>query len=128
MRKEDIDAFAKARPFQPFELRLVDGQRFRSGNVEQFIFGRGAMSVLTPRGTLAYVDIGLISTIGPLRPAKGRRTSGRNRLQSRSKSRTSASSRPLSVRAVSSLTAAPSPFSSSWPLRLSVPRTTCSQA
>jgi hypothetical protein len=73
MRKEDIDAFAKARPFQPFELRLVDGQRFRIRSVEQFIFGRGAMSVLTPRGTLPYVGIGLISTIRPLRAAKGRR-------------------------------------------------------
>ena len=73
MRKEDIDAFAKARPFQPFEMRLVDGQRFRIRSVEQFIIGRGAMSVLTPRGTLAYVGIGLISTIRPLRASKGRR-------------------------------------------------------
>ncbi len=72
MRKEDVDDFAKARPFQPFEMRLVDGQRFRIRSVEQFLLGRGAMSVLTPRGTLVYVGIGLISTIRPLGAAKGR--------------------------------------------------------
>ena len=73
MRKEDVDEFAKARPFQPFEMRLVDGQRFRIRSVEQFVLGRGEMSVLTPRGTLAYVGIGLIATIRPLPASKGRR-------------------------------------------------------
>ena len=73
MRKEDVDAFAKARPFQPFELRLVDGQRVRIRSVEQFTLGRGAMAVLTPQGTLAYVGIGLIATIRPLRASKGGR-------------------------------------------------------
>lgn len=73
MRKEDVDGFARARPFQPFEIQLVDGQRFRLTSVEQFIIGRSAMSVLTPKGVLVYIGIGLISTIRPLRVAKARR-------------------------------------------------------
>jgi hypothetical protein len=28
MRKRDVDEYAAARPFRPFEIRLADGQRY----------------------------------------------------------------------------------------------------
>ena len=66
MRKEEVDAFARRKPFQPFEIRLNDGQRFRMKSVEQFIVGRHDIATLTPKGTIVHLSIGLISTIRPL--------------------------------------------------------------
>lgn len=73
MRQQDVEDIARARPFQPFEIRMVDGQRFRLTSVEQFLVGRNAMCVLTPRGTIAYLGIGLISTIRILKERNPRK-------------------------------------------------------
>jgi len=65
MRKSDIDQFATRRPFEAFEIRLVDGQRFLFTRVEQFIVGRTAMGALTKKGDIFLINMGLISTIHP---------------------------------------------------------------
>jgi hypothetical protein len=66
MRRENIEAFAAPRPFPPFEIRLVDGQRFRIRNVEQFLLGRNHVAVLNPKGVIVTLSMGLIATIRPL--------------------------------------------------------------
>lgn len=78
MYKENVDAFASQRPFQPFEIRLVDGQRFRVKSVEQFIVGKYHVAVMNPKGIIVTLGLGLISTIRPLvarraTPARRRR-------------------------------------------------------
>jgi hypothetical protein len=77
MRKEDVDRFALARPFTPFEVRMNDGQRFRFRRVEEFLVGRTALMTLDRRGNFQLVNMGLISTVGPLR-SDGRRRPRRN--------------------------------------------------
>ncbi|MBI3858100.1 MAG: hypothetical protein HY293_20660 [Planctomycetes bacterium] len=81
MRRENIEAFAAPRPFHPFEIRLVDGQRFQVKGVEQFLLGRYHVAVMNPKGVIVTLSLGLISTIRPLgsrgggsslrRPARG---------------------------------------------------------
>jgi hypothetical protein len=66
MRKEDVDRFAAARPFKPFEIRLVDGQRYRFSRIEQFLVARNHVLTLNRRAEPVYISIGLISTIGPV--------------------------------------------------------------
>ena len=66
MRKENVDAFASQRPFQPFEIRLVDGQRFQVRSVEQFIVGKYHVAVMNARGIIVTLGLGLIATIRPL--------------------------------------------------------------
>ena len=56
-----------------FEVRLVDGQRFRITSVEEFMLGRYHMAVLNPRGIIVTLSLGLIAT---LRPLPARRRSG----------------------------------------------------
>lgn len=71
MRKQDVDEYAGRRPFQPFEIRLVDGQRFRFTKIEEFLVGRTPLATVTRKGNLRLISLGLISTIGPA--AGGRR-------------------------------------------------------
>lgn len=73
MRKEEVDQFAFRRPFEPFEIRLVDGQRFRLTNIEQFIVGRHDVAILMKDETIAHLSIGLISTIRPIASPRRRR-------------------------------------------------------
>ena len=79
MRKENVDAFATQRPFQPFEVRLVDGQRFRITSIERFTVGRYHMAVLNPKGVIVTVSMGLIATIRPLLSHRGRSSRRRAR-------------------------------------------------
>jgi hypothetical protein len=72
MRKENVDAFALQRPLQPFEIRLVDGQRFRIRNIEQFIVGRYHLAVMNSKGVIVTLSLGLIATIRPLLPRRRR--------------------------------------------------------
>lgn len=66
MTKRSVDAYVSRRPFQPFEVRMVDGQRFRFTNIEQFIVGRDDIAALTRKGTIVHFSIGLIATLRPL--------------------------------------------------------------
>jgi hypothetical protein len=66
MTKKSVDAIAARRPFQPFEIRMVDGQRFRFTSIEQFIVGRDDIAALTKGDRIVHFAIGLISTIRPL--------------------------------------------------------------
>jgi hypothetical protein len=75
MRRENIEAFATPRPFHPFEIRLVDGQRFRVKSVEQFLLGRYHVAVLNLKGVIVTLSMGLIATIRPI----GSRNPGRRR-------------------------------------------------
>lgn len=79
MRKENVDAFASQRPFQPFEIRLVDGQRFPVRNIEQFIVGKYHVAVMNPKGVIVTLGMGLISTIRPLTPRRNRSSRRRAR-------------------------------------------------
>ncbi len=74
MLKVDVDQFAGRRPFEPFEIRLVDGQRFRFTTLEQFVVGRTAMATVTKSGDIFLISIALISTIRPA-GADGKRPS-----------------------------------------------------
>ncbi len=69
MRKADVDEYARRRPFLPFELKLLDGQRFRFDHPEQFLVSSHHVITLDRRARAVYISIGLISTIGP--PGKG---------------------------------------------------------
>jgi len=73
MRKEDVDRYAAARPFKPFELRLADGQRYRFNRIEQFLVARDHVLTLDRQARPVYISIGLISTISPPSRSKGRR-------------------------------------------------------
>lgn len=77
MRKADIDQFATRRPFEPFEVRLVEGQRFRFMKVEQFIVGRTALVTMTRNGDIVHINMGLIATVRPLRRRGRTGTTGR---------------------------------------------------
>ena len=81
LRKENIDSYASRRPFEPFEVRLVDGQRFQVRGVEQFMLGRWHMAVFDSRGVIVTLGLGLISTIRPL--GRGRAGPGRRQPRSR---------------------------------------------
>jgi len=72
MRKENVDAFALQRPLQPFEIRLVDGQRFRIRSIEQFIVGRYHLAVMNSKGVIVTLSLGLIASIRPLLPRRRR--------------------------------------------------------
>lgn len=72
MTKRSVDAYVSRRPFQPFEIRMVDGQRFRFGSVEQFIVGRDDIAALTKTGVIVHFSIGLIATIRPVVPRRRR--------------------------------------------------------
>lgn len=76
MRREDVDRFAARRPFQPFEIRLMDGHRYRFTKVEQFLVGRNTLAALTRKGDIAHISIGLISEIGPMARGGRRRPRG----------------------------------------------------
>jgi hypothetical protein len=63
MTQKSVDAFVSPKPFAPFEARMVDGQRYRFRNIEEFIVGRDDIAALPRAGTIIPFSIGLISTI-----------------------------------------------------------------
>lgn len=67
MRKEELDEWAKARPFEPFEVRLVDGHRFRFRSPEQFIVSRSAIMTLDEKGDAMFVSLEMIATVRALK-------------------------------------------------------------
>ena len=73
MTKAEVDLYARARPFKPFEIRLVDGQRYRFSRMEQFLVSQHHVLTLDRRARTVYISIGLITTIGPATPRGGRR-------------------------------------------------------
>lgn len=66
MTKKCVDAFARRRPFTPFEARMVDGQRYRFRSPECFIVGRDAIALVTRTGTIKAISIHSISMLRPL--------------------------------------------------------------
>ena len=75
MLKEDLDRYVSERPFKPFEIRMVDGQRLRIDRVEQLLVGRTTVATLR-RGDIVHISIGLISTIGRPGNPRARRRPG----------------------------------------------------
>jgi hypothetical protein len=63
MTKKSVDALVSPKPSAPFEARMVDRQRYRFRNIEEFIVGRDDIAALTRAGTIIHFSIGLISTI-----------------------------------------------------------------
>lgn len=63
MRKEELDTIARKRPFQPFEVRLVDGRKYRFRSPEQFIVSRSAIHTLDENGDGLLISLDLIATI-----------------------------------------------------------------
>ncbi len=63
MRKEDIDRVARQRPFQPFEIRLVDGRTFRFKSPEEFIVSRSVLITLDENADMLLINLGLIATL-----------------------------------------------------------------
>jgi hypothetical protein len=66
MRKADVDEYAAKRPFEPFEIRLNDGHRYRFMRMEQFLVARGHIVTLDRKLHTRFISIGLISEIGPV--------------------------------------------------------------
>lgn len=71
MRREELDKLARQRPFQPFEVRLVDGRTFRFKSSEEFLVSRSAIVTLDKEGDTLLINLGLIATI---QIRNGRRT------------------------------------------------------
>jgi len=65
MRKADVDEYAALRPFKPFEVRMVDGRRYRFNRIEQFLVAREHLVTLDRRARTIFLSIGLIVSIGP---------------------------------------------------------------
>ena len=63
MRKEELDTIARQRPFRPFEVRLIDGRKFRFYSPEQFIVSRSAIYTLDKNGDGLLISLDLIATI-----------------------------------------------------------------
>jgi hypothetical protein len=76
MNKEAVDKFAAQRPFEPFEIRLVDGRRFRFNKVEQFLVGRNVLMTLDRKGDPLHISLGLITTIGAASASRRRPRAG----------------------------------------------------
>jgi len=72
MRKEELDQVVRKRPFDPIEVRLVDGRVFRFDSPEQFIVSRSAIHTLDEEEDGLLTSPGLIATI-KLRHRNGRR-------------------------------------------------------
>lgn len=72
MRKRDVDEYARKRPFQPFELRMVDGQRYSFAHPEEFLVASDYVITLNRQHRAVWISIGLITTIGPV-TRQGRR-------------------------------------------------------
>jgi hypothetical protein len=79
MRKEDIDRYALRRPFEPFEVRMVDGHRYRFDRIEQFLVGRNALVTLDAKGLMVSLNIGLITSVGAPPRGTNRRRPRRRR-------------------------------------------------
>jgi len=77
MRKRDVDEYAAARPFRPFEIRLADGQRYRFDRLEQFLVSCDHVLTLDRQARPVYISIGLITTIAHA-SRQGRRRPGKS--------------------------------------------------
>lgn len=69
MTKEEVDHIARKKPFEPFEVRLVDGERWTFRSPEQFIVSRSAIHTLDKNGDGYLISLPLISRIRILRRA-----------------------------------------------------------
>ena len=76
MTKQDVDKYAAKRPFEPFEIQLVNGKRYRFRSVEELMVGRTTV-VTMDRGDVRLISIGLIVTIGPWASGGRRHPRGR---------------------------------------------------
>ncbi len=63
MRKDDLERTVRQRPFQPFEVQLVDGRRFQFNSPEEFIVSRSAIHTLDKSGDVLLINLTLISTV-----------------------------------------------------------------
>jgi len=63
MRREELDKIARQRPFQAFEVRLVDGRTFKFNSPEEFLVSRSAIVTLDREGDTLLINLGLIATI-----------------------------------------------------------------
>ena len=71
MRREEVDKIARQKPFQAFEVRLVDRCVFRFKSPEEFLVSRSAIVTLDEEGDTLLINLGLIATI---QIRNGRRT------------------------------------------------------
>ena len=76
MRKDEVERYARQRPFVPFEVRMTDGQVYRFRKVEQFLVGRNHIHTLDRKGGSVFISIDVISTINPITRAPRRRSRG----------------------------------------------------
>ncbi len=69
MRRDEVEAVAKRRPFTPFEARLVDGRTFRFTSPEQFVLTRSAIYTADSKGRGLIIDYLMITTLHELNQA-----------------------------------------------------------
>jgi hypothetical protein len=63
VRKDEIDRYILKRPFEPIEIRLVDGQKFRFRSPEQFLVGRSMLVTMDKKALPLFISMDLIATI-----------------------------------------------------------------
>jgi hypothetical protein len=63
MRKEDVEKLLRERPFKPFEVRMIDGHRFRFHSPEQILVSNGAIWTLDGKGDVMVISLGLIAAL-----------------------------------------------------------------
>ncbi len=63
VRKEEFEKFTRTQPFKPFEVRLVDGRRYRITAPEQFIVGRTTIVMVDHDGDYVLINLNLVATV-----------------------------------------------------------------
>ena len=63
MHKEEIDKLIRAKPFAPFEVRMVDGQKYRFRSPEQLIVSRSAILTLDKNNDVEIISLVMIASV-----------------------------------------------------------------
>ena len=72
MHKEEIDKLIRAKPFVPFEVRMVDGKKYRFRSPEQLIVSRSAILTLDKNNDVEIISLVMISSINVRNGRNGR--------------------------------------------------------
>ena len=63
MCKEEIDQLIRKKPFEPIEIRLVDGRKYRFTSPEQLFVSRSMIHTLDKNGDAEFISLIMIASI-----------------------------------------------------------------
>jgi len=72
MRRDEVEKIVQERPFRPFEIRLVDGERWNFSSPEQYVLTKGTIKAQDRKGWTHYLDLNLILKITIMNDGIGR--------------------------------------------------------